>query len=179
MVAARLLGRGFRYNARHCSSKRRLIDGGIAVEQGSNRRKIRRERSGVYETSTDHGGDVFCILSMRAFNLRKRLGVQVEVVHRDPPALHNERASLLPTALDGNEVNWRRELDVNGESLLELGKPLQNLVALRVDPQVDVQRRLAPPIEHGAGPAGEVDPGRLGGVLAQSGEKLLDSLPGR
>lgn len=68
----------------------------------------------------EHLLDVFKILHEATLDLRKRLGIEVEVTDLDIGVLEHKRAALSPARKPWYEVRRGDQLNVDSESVLQL-----------------------------------------------------------
>lgn len=81
---------------------------------------------------------------MASLCLCERLGDWVEMVEEELPLLPDERASLLPTNRNRNEVGWSRQLDVEIQSFLESRDLTQEVITVWNNLDVDVDGARSP-----------------------------------
>lgn len=119
-------------------------------------RRLRPETRDIHQTSAEHLEDIFPILHVSPLDLGQGLRNQVEMMKRQRSFASDERTSLLPAVADRNEVNRRREFDVDVQRLLQGGNRPKQGVIVRHELHVDVNRRrsqstntaVAPPVKY-------------------------------
>ena len=113
---------------------------------------------------------------MAALELRERLCVRVEVPERELPLARDERAPVLPTRRERDEVAGRRELDVHPQRLLQARQLAEKRVVLGVELHVDVDGRAAPPDEDGRRSSGEVARAVLAGGTSEGSHEVAEAV---
>ncbi len=121
---------------------------------------IAKHSFGLDQSQPQHSLDVFDILGMAALCFGERLGVKFEMMEREPPVALDEGALSPPVRRNRNEILRRGELYVDVQSLLQFDHGSQDFVSIGLDPQVDIDRRFTPAVEHGGGATCEVNGSR-------------------
>jgi hypothetical protein len=127
------------------------------------------------EATSEHFSHVAQILHVSALELGENLRVRIEVTEREPPGTLGKRAPLPPPGRERDEIGRRRELDVDGELLLDLRECAQHLVLLGLELDVDVERRGAPTEQNGRCPAREVAGAFAAGSFAERAHEAANS----
>jgi hypothetical protein len=119
--------------------------------------------------------DIADVLLMPALCLRQRLGNRVEVVEREFALPADQRAPILPSSRQRDEVGRGCELDVEVQLLLEPRYLAQDLISIWDQLDVDVDGRIPPAIENRGCTTGEIDAAVQIDGSSQFAHELLDA----
>ena len=90
------------------------------------------------------------------------------------PFASDGRTAFAPLRQLGDEVRRAGELDVDAERLLQPRDLSQQLVGVRLESNVDVDRGCTPALENRGRAACKVKPGRIGGGISRFPRKRQD-----
>jgi len=128
------------------------------------------------QAAVDHRPDIVEVEVEAALDLGEGLRVEVEIEDLDRALAEAKARALAPARQRGDEVDRRRELDVEIEPLLELGDHAKQLIGFGLDQDLDVDGRGSPALEHGRRPARQVEPGPGGRSPAKLERQPVDPL---
>ena len=92
---------------------------------------------------------------MTALELGEHLRVGVEMAKGEAPSPIDEKAPVAPPARKRNEIRRRGELYVDRQLLLQPRNRAQRLVLLRIESDIDMDRRRAPAEQDRGSPASQ------------------------
>src|SRR6202521_396812 len=136
----------------------RRIDGRVAVELRLDLGEAHAQLFAAHQASRQHLPHVREVLVVAALDLGEGLSGEVVVVTGEPAFPAGAEAALAPARELGDEVTWRRELDVHLQPLFEGRDGPQQAVGLGFELDVEVDGAGAAAEQQGGGAAGEVEP---------------------
>ena len=107
------------------------VDCRVSIQVRRDVLKVRAQPGSIDQAAGEHFAYVFDVLCVAAFDLRQRLRIEIEMMERHAAFARHERTAILPTWLDGNEVVWRGEFDVDVERLFQLRDGPQERIVFR------------------------------------------------
>src|SRR5690349_1090626 len=104
---------------------------------------------------------------MSPLDLGERLSVEVEMMKERPSLLPDKGTPVLPSVRNRNEIQGRREFDVDAQILFDGRNGAEEVVAVREDLDIHVDGAIPPSTQDCRGAARKVDSRILVGLRPQ------------